>query len=68
MMMLFGSSVLPATMFIAYVEVQLGDIVRRAQADSGLSVEDWNRLPPVQREYKLVDAIYKMREEAEARG
>ncbi|HLK36058.1 MAG TPA: hypothetical protein VKU41_04850 [Polyangiaceae bacterium] len=46
-------------------EVQLGDIVRRAFAESGLDKESWNALPPLDREGRLAKAIYDMRDEAE---
>lgn len=64
-MMLYGSSLLPAMVHIGDREVQLGDIVRRSQLDSGLSITDWNALEPLKREAFLAATVYKMREEAE---
>ena len=62
--MLIGSSLLPALIDINGVSVQLGDVVRRAQKASELSVSEWNNLEPHQREYFLTATIYKMREES----
>lgn len=61
--MLLGSSLLPSTVFGRW---QLGDVVRRAFADSGMSAEEWNAASEVAREHRLVDAAYAMREEAGA--
>lgn len=62
--MLFGSSILPSMILIVDKEVQLGDVVRRAFADSGLTVEEWNNLPEHEREDSLARAISVMRFEA----
>jgi len=63
--MLFGSSLLPGLIWIGSREVQLGEIVRRAFADSRLNVEDWNDLKPLTREILLARTIYEMRAEAD---
>lgn len=63
--MLYGSSVLPAMIWIGGKEVQLGTVVNRALNDSGLTAEQWNALTDLEREYKLVDAVYAMRAEAQ---
>lgn len=62
--MLLGSSVLPAMIWIGNKEVQLGTIVNRALSDSELTADQWNSLTELEREYRLVDAIYAMRAEA----
>lgn len=61
--MLLGSNILPAHIWIKNEERQLGDVVRRAHKDSGLSVDAWNALSEKAREYLLVDAVYAMRAE-----
>ncbi len=62
--MLFGSSVLPPELVIGGKTVQLGDVVRRAYQDAQVqSIEAWNDIDPIVREFMLVKAIYKMREE-----
>ena len=61
--MLYGSCIFPGLVRIKWDEVQLGDIVRRAFADSGLTTEQWNNLSERDREHKLVDAFYDMRSE-----
>lgn len=63
--MLYGSSLLAPTIRIGKVDVQLGDIVRRAYRDLGLSVEEWNALEPLKREGLLAKTIYEMRAEAD---
>lgn len=62
--MLFGSNVLPAMIWCGNKELQLGDFVRRAVRDSGLTDEKWNALTEQEREYKIIDAVYAMRTEA----
>lgn len=42
---LLGSSVLPSLILIGDSELQLGEVVAAAHADSGLSVAEWNALP-----------------------
>lgn len=61
--MLFGSSYLPSTIYIAGREYTLGDIVRRAFTDSGLSSEGWNNQKPVERDIRLVKALHAIDEE-----
>ena len=63
--MLYGSSLLAPTIRIGKADVQLGDIVRRAYKDLGLSVDEWNSLEPLKREGLLAKAIYEMRAEAD---
>jgi len=63
--MLYGSSLLPAMIDIGGKQVQLGDVVRRAHYDSGLTVDMWNNLEPLVREGHLAKAVYQMRAEAE---
>jgi hypothetical protein len=62
--MLYGSSLLPALIWIGKTEVQLGDIVRRAQKDSNLSADEWNALEELEREAFLAKTVYGMRAEA----
>jgi hypothetical protein len=61
---LFGSSVIPSMVWIGESNVQLGDIVRRAKAKSGLTTEGWNDLDQIEREMLLVRMIYQMRDES----
>lgn len=63
--MLYGSSLLPAIIRIGSKDVQLGDVVRRALADSGLTADEWNNLKPLTRETLLARAVYEMRAEAD---
>jgi hypothetical protein len=58
---LFGSSILPSEIFIGSRRVQLGTVVVRAQANSGLSAEEWNDLLDLEREAHLARTIYAMR-------
>jgi hypothetical protein len=62
-LMLYGSSNLPGLVTILGKQVQLGEIVRRAFADSKLTVEAWNAEDETKREHRLVDAIAAMRKE-----
>ncbi|MBD8696594.1 hypothetical protein [Stenotrophomonas sp. CFBP 13718] len=62
---LLGSNVLPVRIdLVDDVSVSLGDVVRRAHAASGLSIEDWNGLDGTLREAKLADAVEQLRSEA----
>lgn len=55
---LLGSGTLPAEIEItADKKVQLGDVVAAAQARSGLSAEDWNKLTDEERDVKLNEEI-----------
>lgn len=60
---LYGSSNLPSHIGINEKQVQLGEVVLRAQQDSGLSARAWNALTEREREHRLVDAIADMRKE-----
>lgn len=64
---LFGSDILPSTIKVGPRDVQLGDVVRRAHADSGLTVEQWNDLDGCDREVLLICAVFDLREEEAAR-
>jgi len=57
---LLGSSILESTYTIAGKTVQLGDIVRRAHGDSGLSVDAWNALEDNDRERRLSNAVIQI--------
>jgi hypothetical protein len=61
---LYGSSILPALIPIGIKQVQLGDVVRRAQKDSGLCAEHWNKLQPVERDLLLVAVCHALIREA----
>lgn len=62
---LYGSNILPALVVISdTLTVQLGDVVAASHKQSGLSVEDWNALPALEREAKLQATIDAMRAEA----
>ena len=63
--MLYGSSIVPALIYIGNREWQLGEVVRAAFADSALTVEGWNDLPPLDREARLAKKIYELRDAAE---
>jgi hypothetical protein len=62
--MLYGSSIVPATIIVGVREVQIGELVRRAFAESGLEEKSWNELPCLDREARIAKAIYDMRDEA----
>jgi hypothetical protein len=64
-MMLLGSSLLPPMIRIGDKDVPLGDVVRRALYDSGLTAKLWNDLDPLEREGLLARAVYTMRAEAD---
>lgn len=54
---LTGTDKLPANVELADgVSVTLGDIVRRAHADSGLEVAAWNELPEADRDAAIIAA------------
>ena len=61
---LYGSSILPALIPIGVRQVQLGDVVRRAQADSGLCAEHWNELSAFERDIYLLSTAHLMLREA----
>lgn len=52
---LIGSSIQPALITIDGTEHQLGDFVAAAQAASGVSIDDWNKLPGDELD-RLIDA------------
>lgn len=54
---LIGSSVQPAVLKIGDDEVQLGDIVAAAQAESGLTAKQWNKLSDKKREAAIAAEI-----------
>jgi hypothetical protein len=62
---MLGSSIFPSMVWIAGKERQLGDVVARACADSGLTIEAWNALVDLEREHRLVEAFYAMKAEEE---
>ncbi|MBN5173065.1 hypothetical protein JY430_13165 [Stenotrophomonas maltophilia] len=58
---LLGSSVQPASFELSDGSVlSLGDVVGRAHADSGMSVEDWNALEDSAREALIVETVGKL--------
>ena len=62
---LVGSDLLPSDVEIAEGQtVQLGDVVARAHAASGLTAEAWNALPGDEREALLAAEVDKMKAEA----
>lgn len=63
--MLMGSSLLPSIIRIGSKEIQLGEVVRRAFAESGLTVDEWNALKELTREHLLARVVYEMRDEAD---
>ena len=61
---LLGSSVQPASFDLSDGSVlSLGDVVGRAHAASGLSVEDWNALDSNAREALIADTVDKLSSE-----
>lgn len=65
--MLLGSSILPSITYIGDKPIQLGDFVRRAFQESGLTIEEWNNLKELDREARLAKVIYTMRAEEESK-
>jgi hypothetical protein len=64
---LHGTNALPAIVEIAAGKsVQLGEIVRAAHAQSGLSVEDWNALPQENRDDLLRKIVADLRADPDA--
>lgn len=61
---LLGSSIQPAVQTIGGKEVQLGTIVAMAHTESGLSVEDWNKLEPQDCEARIAAVVVRLRAEA----
>lgn len=58
--LLYGTNLLPSTLFICGQDVQLGTVVAAAHVASGLSVKEWNGLPNRTRDHILVDQIHNM--------
>jgi hypothetical protein len=58
------ASVFAPEIMIGTRKVQLGEIIRRAQQDSELSVEEWNRLEPIEKDWWTVATVYALRDEA----
>jgi hypothetical protein len=54
---IMGSSKFPSFIQVGSSEVTLGMVVRKAFADSGLSVEAWNNLPEVERDAHLQKVV-----------
>lgn len=65
---LLGSSVHPATFEIGGKTYTLGDVVARAQAASGLSVDGWNVLNDESRHASIDEELDKLAAEAEETG
>jgi hypothetical protein len=59
--MLLGTNCLMSILTVGNTQVQLGTVVSRAFADSGLCEIDWNDLPEEDRDIRLVRAYYEMR-------
>ncbi len=59
--MLYGSSVLPSVIIVGTKSLTLGDIVARSYAKSKLTIDEWNNLPELTREFELIKTIYEMR-------
>ena len=51
--------------WIGGVEIQLGTVIARAHKESGLTVDEWNAIEPLQREGLLAKVVYDMRAEAD---
>lgn len=64
--MLLGSSTLPSLIEVGGEQVQLGTVVAAAQAASGLSVEDWNKLSEEARDQHLNQQVDAMRQRGAA--
>lgn len=58
---LYGSDLLPAIVEIAGEKIALGDIVRQAFVDSGLTPDAWNALAGLDREQRLTAAVWLIR-------
>jgi hypothetical protein len=59
---LYGSNIFASIFHINGKMYYLGDLVRSAQIDSGLSVTDWNKLTERERDIILVDHFYDLKE------
>jgi hypothetical protein len=58
---LYGSDFLPAVLELAGEKIALGDIVRQAFVDSGLTPDAWNALDGLDREKRLTAAVWLIR-------
>jgi hypothetical protein len=65
---LYGSNVLPAVLNIKGHEFQLGYIVNEAYGHFDGTAHDWNALTELEREHRLMDAVYRIRARLEAAG
>lgn len=63
---LYGSSFLAANFTIGDRVYSLGDVVRIAHQESGLTVNEWNDLPPSDREQRLLNTLVNLRAQYEA--
>lgn len=62
---LIGTNILPALIEIAPgKEVPLGEVVAKAHAKSGLSLEEWNALPEADRDALLTSMVDELKAEA----
>ena len=62
---LIGTNILPALIEIAPgKEIPLGDVVAKAHAKSGLSLEAWNALPEADRDALLTAMVDELKAEA----
>lgn len=62
---LIGTNILPALIEIAPgKKIQLGEVVTKAHAKSGLSLEDWNALPEADRDAPLTAMVDELKAEA----
>lgn len=61
--MLLGINLLPVRVYIRGKEVSLGDLVRRSFADSRMTAAEWNDQTELERDLRLVNTYYAMREE-----
>jgi hypothetical protein len=61
---LTGSDLYPATMAFGTKELSLGDVVRRAHAESGLSATAWNELEQPVRDEAIMLTVGRLQAEA----
>ena len=61
---LTGSDLYPATMAFGTKELSLGDVVRRAHAESGLSATAWNELDQAVRDEAIMLTVGRLQAEA----
>ena len=65
--MLYGSNSFCSSFVINGVTYTLGDVVRYAFAQSGLSHDEWNERPEVERDIALVLAIRDIKNQTAAK-